>query len=351
MTFWSWLRMLYLQKGRIHPAFWFRSLMLMITSLGNLPLQLVEITRMPRIRKQKVKQPVFILGHPRSGTTHLHYLMSKDPQFAFCSVFDAIVPHIFLSGGKVFSKLLALSMPSTRPQDEVSLSIDSPKEEEFAMATMCGISYMNCFYFPSTAKENFKQSVLYEKKGQAQYWQKHFAYFLQKLSFKYGNKRLLLKSPANTGRVKEILELYPDACFVHISRHPYEVYLSTVRLFEKIVPLTSFQKPSSEELEAFIVWSYREMYRKYAEAKVGLRPEQLVEVRFADLETDPNTVLKTMYSQLNIPLSEQALQGFEEELKRTEHYAKNNYDQIPDALKLRLQKEWSEAFQLFGYSA
>src|SRR3989338_2550673 len=136
MSFWSWLRMLFLQKGRIHPAFWLRSLVLLITSLGNLPLQLLESMRISRIRKQHVDQPVFILGHPRSGTTHLHYLMSKDPSFAFCSVFDAIVPHIFLTGGSFFSKLIAKSLPSTRPQDEVSVSIDSPKEEEFAMATM-----------------------------------------------------------------------------------------------------------------------------------------------------------------------------------------------------------------------
>lgn len=351
MSFWSCLRILYLQKGRIHPAFWFRFLMLMLTSLGNLPLQLIESIHIPRIRKQRVERPIFILGHPRSGTTHLQYLMSKDPQFAFCSVYDAIVPHIFLSGGKMFSKLIALSMPATRPQDEVSVSIDSPKEEEFAMATMSGISYMNCFYFPSNAQENFKQSVLFEKKRQRQYWQKHFDYFLKKLSLKYGNKRLLLKSPANTARVQEILEVYPDACFVHISRHPYEVYTSTVRLFEKIVPLTSFQKPSSEELETFIVWSYREMYGKYAEARVGLRPEQLIEVRYSDLETDPRAVLKSIYTQLEIPLSEKALQGFEEELERTKGYAKNNYDDIPETLKARLQKEWADAFQLFGYFA
>lgn len=34
-------------------------------------------------------EPVFILGHPRTGTTHLHNLLSRDPAFAYATTFHA----------------------------------------------------------------------------------------------------------------------------------------------------------------------------------------------------------------------------------------------------------------------
>ena len=43
-----------------------------------------------RIARQPLHpEPVFILGHPRTGTTHLHNLLALDPAFAFCSTFHA----------------------------------------------------------------------------------------------------------------------------------------------------------------------------------------------------------------------------------------------------------------------
>ena len=81
-------------------------------------------------------------------------------------------------------------------------------------------------------------------------------YFVKKISYKYIGKRVLLKSPANTGRIKEILEVYPDACFIHIHRDPYAVYQSNVKLYEKILPLFENLKTIAgiafEELQQYI---------------------------------------------------------------------------------------------------
>ena len=74
---------------------------------------------------------------------------------------------------------------------------------------------------------------------------------------------MLLKSPANTGRVKEILELYPDACFIHIHRDPYAVYQSNEKLYEKILPLLGFQKTDNESIKNYILYSYEKMYKKF----------------------------------------------------------------------------------------
>jgi hypothetical protein len=40
----------------------------------------------PKLAGVRVKQPLFILGHWRSGTTHLHNLLATDEPFAYPSL-------------------------------------------------------------------------------------------------------------------------------------------------------------------------------------------------------------------------------------------------------------------------
>lgn len=46
--------------------------------------------------------------------------------------------------------------------------------------------------------------------------------------------RLLIKSPVHTARVKLLLELFPDAQFIYIHRHPFDVFKSAVNMAGKI---------------------------------------------------------------------------------------------------------------------
>ncbi|WP_427846519.1 sulfotransferase [Aromatoleum aromaticum] len=45
-----------------------------------------------RIRDVRIKPPIFVLGHWRSGTTHLHNLLSLDPQFAYPNFYQVTNP-------------------------------------------------------------------------------------------------------------------------------------------------------------------------------------------------------------------------------------------------------------------
>ena len=49
-----------------------------------------------RIEAARIEAPLFILGHYRSGTTHLHNLLALDPQFAAPTFFQVLNPHTFL---------------------------------------------------------------------------------------------------------------------------------------------------------------------------------------------------------------------------------------------------------------
>jgi len=71
VTFPVWCRILWMNRFKVSPVFIPKAISITIVSLFNSPLHLVEYLVYSRIiKKQKVEAPIFILGHPRSGTTH-----------------------------------------------------------------------------------------------------------------------------------------------------------------------------------------------------------------------------------------------------------------------------------------
>ena len=347
----NWLRVLALNRFHVHVRHLPKVLFITGTALLNLPIQLYEYLRFSRkIKRQQVIAPVFIIGHPRSGTTYLHYLMSKDPQFGFCTVFQGILPHIFMSGGKLFRNLIKLAMPPTRPQDNVKITVDAPKEEEFALANMSTTSYMFSFYFPKYAMKHFKRSVVFASGERSKLeWKRNFEYFIRKLALNNPDKRLLLKSPPNTGRIKEILEIFPDAKFIHIHRDPLEVYQSTIRLYEKVMGVTSFQKPNVEELKKYILEAYPMLYTKYLEDTKNLRDDQLVEVSYKALEENPMETLKGIYTALRLNDFNEAQAFIQQEIDATEDYEKNTYLDISEEDKVIINEKWGEIAKKWCY--
>ena len=318
----------------------------------NSPFQLYEALKYnKRINRIKVERPVFIIGHPRSGTTYLQYVLSKDPNFCFCTTNEALIPNAFLSIGGFTRQILKMAMPATRPQDNVKSGADKPKEEEFAIGSMCNVSMVHGYYFPKNIYKIFNESVVFENDSEKEVntWKKYLDFFAKKITYKYKGKRILLKSPANTGRVKEILELYPDACFIHIHRNPYEVYQSTEKLYEKILPLLGFQQVENEFMKEFIISSYEKMYKKYLVDKLLIPANQLVEMSYIDFVSSPIEQLEKAYSQLNLGDFEKAKSYLKEEIKDVEDYQKNSYLGIDELTKKRINDKWSFFFDEYAY--
>jgi hypothetical protein len=132
---------------RVAPRFWPKILFSLSIILLNIPFVIVEkIIYHKKIKNTPVKNPVFILGYPRSGTTWLMYLMSKDPQFAFCKMYECMGPHVIFTFGHILRRIAKKVLPEKRPMDNLDLGPDVPKEEEFALANMGLESMANALY-------------------------------------------------------------------------------------------------------------------------------------------------------------------------------------------------------------
>src|SRR6185503_18547298 len=90
-------------------------------------------------------------------------------------------------------------------------------------------------------------------------WKSSLRTFLQKLTFKY-RRPLIVKSPGHTGRIKLLLEMFPDARFVHIHRDPYTVFQSTVHTHATGLPFARLQDTSRVDWIGRIIRQYKEVY-------------------------------------------------------------------------------------------
>jgi len=81
-------------------------------------------------------------------------------------------------------------------------------------------------------------------------------------------RRLLLKSPCHTGRVKLLLELFPDAKFVYIHRDPYEVFLSGAHMASTTYGYMFLQRPTDEMLQEYILSQGEILIGEYNRSKV-----------------------------------------------------------------------------------
>jgi hypothetical protein len=272
----------------VDRPYWARAAVLTACSLVNSVAGRAERAVFGRaLARTAAPPPVFVLGHWRSGTTHLHNLLGVDRQFAFPNFYQVLCPHAFLTTEALAARLVSLLLPERRLMDNVREDIHMPHEDEFALCALAPYSPYLSMVFPRR-EADYDRYLTFRgvSREVVEAWKATFLGFVKKLTWKYG-RPLVLKSPAHTGRIPLLLELFPDARFVHIHRNPYAVFQSTRHLHEKASPAFSLQRPQWGDLDERIIRRYRVMYDAFFADRLLIPAGHYHEVGFEDLEKDP----------------------------------------------------------------
>ena len=97
ITLGEWLRMLRENGFSVDARFWPRAILTTLSSASNSVIARIEDWRYARsVQNTRIAPPLFILGTWRSGTTHLHNLLSLDKRFAFPNLYQVTYPRTFL---------------------------------------------------------------------------------------------------------------------------------------------------------------------------------------------------------------------------------------------------------------
>jgi len=322
-----------------------------MASFGNSVMALREGRKVREgMDRLVVPPPLFILGHWRSGTTHLHNLLALDPAFASPSLYEVIFPHTFATTGS-FKEAFSRVLPRTRLIDGMRLEFDAPYEDEFALFTATLLSPYGGLVFPRRIRHYDRYLTLDGLTGEeVRAWKEGLLWFVRKLTWKHG-KPLLLKSPPHTCRIRLLLDLFPEARFVHISRDPYTVFQSTRVMLERGIPLAQLQRFDPGELDDLIIERYQIMYRVYLEQRGSIAPGRLHELRFEDLEGNPVAALRGTYAALGLPGFEPIEPLLRNYLGSVKDYQKNRHRELASPLRERIAAAWKPAFEAWGYPA
>jgi len=348
-TFTNWLTLLAENGFRVHPRYMARfAYITLLTSITAIPKMIENRKYRKDIEKVEV-EPVFVVGHFRGGTTYLHYLMSRDMNMSYVSTFQTMLPDNYIFMEKFFKKILSDSLPPTRPMDDIEMAADNPYEEEYAVANLSRYSFYHGWYFPSKMREYFDKYVLFNVDDEIiKKWKEIYSYVLKKAAYKMGKKRVLLKNPPNTGRIKQLVEMYPDAKFIHIYRNPYKVFSSTINLYRGIMPLFSLQDYNMEKIEEDIFYFYRAMYDKFFKEKHMIKEENYVEIRYEDFVKQPMKTLEYIYSSLRLPYFERSRERFRRYIESQKDYIPNKHP-MSEEMKDKIYSQWHDTIDRWGY--
>jgi hypothetical protein len=350
MRFGDWLRLLRDNDFAVDFPYWPRAALLTLSSVTQSFLGWRERRACgAAVAAVTVPPPLFILGHWRNGTTHLHYLLGRDRRFAYPNNYQVVNPHTFLSTEDRNTPWLAHLIPERRFQDNVHMDLGLPQEDEFALSILTPYSPYLAWAFPRRAG-HYDRYLTFRgvPRQEVERWQGALRLFLQKLTWKY-RRPLLLKSPTHTGRIRLLLELFPDARFVHIRREPYTVFLSTRRLFETVLENVGLQRCDRRRYDELVLRRYRLMYDAFFEERGLVPPGRFHELAFEDLEKDPLGQLRTLYERLGLPDFEAARPALEDYVRAQAGYRKNEYPALSGPLRRRVAQEWRRNFEEWGY--
>jgi hypothetical protein len=347
----DWLRVLWDNAFDVDFRYWPRAAVITLGTLSNsIGRRLEEWRYGQAVAAAAVRPPLFILGHWRNGTTHLHYLLAVDPRFAYPNNYQVCFPHTFLTTEARNARFVGFWIPEHRPQDNVRMEVHTPQEDEFALCTGTLLSpYTGWFFHRREWYYDRYLTLRGVPEEEVARWKAALVLFLKKLTWKYG-RPLLLKSPPHTCRIRLLLELFPEARFVHIHRNPYAVFQSTRGIYQQVLGAWGLQSPNWRRLEESILRRHRLMYEAFFEER-GLIPKgQFHEVGFEELERDPVGQIRALYEGLNLPGFDAVRPALEDYVRSLAGYRKNEHAGLAPALRRRIAAAWERNFAEWGYA-
>ncbi len=276
-------------------------------------------------QQQLPDDPVIIIGHWRTGSTFLHQLLNLDKQFVTSNLFQASIPDSFLSSRKSYEPIMGKVLKGTRPMDQVRLGLDEPLEDEYALFRLSGYSPLERLIFPKSKQYFLQLSPGFLPEGEKlDQWKDAFVHFYKKLILE-NQKIILIKNPFHSLRINLLNEIFPNARYIHIIRHPYKVVPSTIRMWDIVGSQNAMNKkwtqPTTKEVAGFLL----SMENQIKKDTKHLPQNRQSLIKFEDLEKNPVKMVQSIYNKLELSFTDDFEKSLNEFLSSVKDYKKNTY--------------------------
>ena len=312
----------------------------------------------------EVKSPVFIVGFPRSGTTHLHRLLAKDEENTSLLLWEMmfapsiVQKKIFLWIGRLdrkigqpfyrfFSAIEEKQFAEARKIHHISHF--EPEEDEIVLIHIF-VSAFQMFMFPFDEMLTFTH---FDTALSESYRTKVMAFYkdlIRRHLYVFGpTKRYVSKNPAFSCKIKSLYAAFPDAKIVCMVRTPFEAVPSAVSWMS--YNLNTFHVSDSPYHVELIIGGIGHWYRYPLEQLANYsESSQAIEI-YDNLVHQPKKIVEGFYNRFGFSLSN----GFQAILEEADQKAKNYKSSHSYSFeKMGLSREqilslFSDTFDRFGF--
>lgn len=264
----------------------------------------------PALAQEKIRQPIFITGLPRSGTSFLHALMAQDPGCRAPQVWEVMHPSpppecdSYRSDPRIALTRRELSwvdvlMPDFGKCHRIEARLP---QECIAMTDHSFLSYLFETVYYVTSYRNWHD--LQDKRPAYLYHRQ----FLQQLQWRCPGSHWVLKAPSHMMALRTLLEVYPDAQIVMTHRDPLKVLPSCASFTEVLrAPFTGPIERKSLGAEVSRRWvDAAGDATRLRLAQKGVKG-RFHDVSYLELIRDPLAVVRRIYREFDRDLTSEAL--------------------------------------------
>lgn len=323
----------------------------------HLIFRLVDEIFFSGYRKVKIKQPVFIIANPRSGTTYLHRLMSKDDdKFTYTKFahtffmtasftkFANLVKWIDRrTGNLIRNGLNKLDDIFWGGWDNIhSMGFNKAEEDELPFAqTMMSIGNFIPFpyYHLIEGTKFLDREPVGVRKGVMDFYESCVKRFV----YATGQEKIYLsKNVMSTGRFKSLLERFPDAKIIYIARHPYEALPSFTSMFSTMYGESTDANLSRQALSEHGI----QFYLYLAEMRRDVPSSQFIALKYDDLVNQPKETVLKVYEHFGWEVSGEFASTLDVEQERQKDYH-STHEYSLDQYNLSKEYIYERLFDIF----
>ncbi len=309
---------------------------LVSVGLINVISRLLDELLFPNYKHIEIKQPVFIISNPRSGSTLLHRLMClDDKKYVYNLLYQSVFPSItfyriiqFFNTvdrkiiGQPLHKLLDwINRQMFGVWDDIHAAAFNKSEEDEGAYFISGISPSVGMLTPFL--KEFRELFILDNIDEStkENIKKYYKTTVQRWMYALGSDKLLLmKTVMSSGRLEILHDLFPDVKIIFLIRNPYEAIPSFTSMFTEM--WKDLFKDIPEDSDEYREWGELGIayYKYFNEEKNKFKKENFITIPYTDLVAQPKQTVLKIYEQLELETSPEFLENLENETKEARKY-------------------------------
>ncbi|MCP4683343.1 MAG: sulfotransferase [Desulfobacterales bacterium] len=296
------------KEGGFNSFGWYFIHSLLIKYLcGRLLIQ-HQYKQYPEIRKEQIRQPLFIIGLPRTGTTFLQRLLSQIPSCRALLYWEALSPAPFPTS----------NTQKTDPRIQVAKEFLQIRNSVLPTLNIMHSSYVyqpeECFHLLDKSFISPQLHLLFDLPSYYKWLRKQdmlpvYRYYKEQLQILQFTKphtpqqRWVLKAPLHMFGIKALLEVFPDACIVQPHRSPVQSLASLCSMLATI--RKNLQKKTlTDQLGRETVLFCNNMLDNFIQVRQEYGAERFIDVNYSILTKDPISIVKKINDHFGISYNE-----------------------------------------------